>query len=75
MYNLHRYHIRESHSIMCGLRHGSIKLIANCVHASLHSFTIHYGFPYMEAQNQISVKNSDSCPFPNVMQERFCKLF
>ena len=33
--------------------------------ASLHIFTLHYGFPYVEAQNQINVKNSDSCPFPN----------
>ena len=50
---------------MCALKHGSIKLIAHCGHASLHIFTIHYGFRNMEVQNQASVKNSDSCPFPN----------
>ena len=40
MYNLHKYHVKESHSIMYALKPGSI---------SLHIFTIHYEFPYMEA--------------------------
>ena len=69
-HNLQRYHTRVSHR-MCALKHGSIKLIAHCVHASLHIFTMHYEFPYTEAQDQISVKNSDSCPFPNV-KHVFC---
>ena len=63
MSNLH--HIRRSHSIMCAQKQRSIKLIACCVHASLHIFTIHYGFPYMGEQNRVSAKNSRSCPFPN----------
>ena len=49
--NLHRQQKRESHSIVC---------------ASLDIFIIHYGFPYMEAQNRISVKNSHSCRIPKV---------
>ena len=56
MSKLHSYHIRENHSIMCAVKHGSIKLIACCVHASLHFFTVHYEFACMEAQNQGSVK-------------------
>ena len=45
MYNLHRYHIRESHIIMCALKHESIELIAYCVHASLYIFTICHAHP------------------------------
>ena len=65
----------ESHNIMCALRHGSIKLIAHCVHASLHIFTVHNGFPFVEAQNQASVQNSDSCPFPNAYPSRCLGIF
>ena len=36
--------------------HGSFKLTAHCVHASLHIFTTDYGFPHVEAQNLVSVK-------------------
>ena len=49
---------------MCALKHGSMKLIACCVHASLHIVTIHYGFPHMEAQNRASAENTHSCPIP-----------
>ena len=69
MPNLHRHHIRRSYSIMCAQKQRSIKLIACCVHASLHNFTIHYGFHYVEAQNRIGAKNSHSCPIPNVKIE------
>ena len=66
--NLHRHRLSESHIIMCALKHGRIKLIACCVHASLHIFTAYYSFPYLKAQNRTSTKNSHSCPFPNVSQ-------
>ena len=71
MYNLHRYHIRERHSKMCALKHGSIKLIAQCVHASLHIFTMYYALPYME----VKAKNNHRCPFPNgTKQQLSCVL-
>ena len=74
MYNLHRHHIRQGHSIMCVLKHGSIELIACCVPASLHNFTTYYAFPYMEAQKRVSAKNGHSCSFPNVILFTQCVL-
>ena len=36
----------------------------------LHIFTTYYAFPYVETQNLVSAKNSNSCPFPNEGKQR-----
>ena len=66
MSDIHRHHIREGNSIMRALKLGSVEPISCCVLASLHIFTTNYAFPYVEAQNRVSAKNTHSCPFPSV---------